>query len=145
MPIDLNFFRQGISSVLERNPNVSNSDLSGLMKANITNFNGHIQISDLRVHSFQSDGYEGIRKPAKAVYISPYGPWTDLLVSIKRVFTGIKFPPPTHNGDLLMDLLTGCRVTIFCSLDGSEAEVLSEVDQQPLFVRFFRAVLGNCC
>jgi len=144
MAIDLNFFKLGISSILERNPQVSNSALSGLLKANIINFNGHIQISNLRLHSFQSDGYEGIRKSAKMVYISPYGFCTDLLVSIKRIFAGVTFPPTKHNGDLLSNLPSGRRITIFCSLDGKEADVLSEVDKRSMFVRIFKAVLGCC-
>ncbi len=143
MVIDLNFFRQGIWSVLEKNPNVHNSDLSGAIRARIINFKGHIQISDLRVHSFQSDGYEGIRKPAKMVYVSPYCFCMDLLASIRRIFTGVTFPPSAGNRDLLSDLHNGRRITIFCSLDGQEAEAVTEVDQKSLHVRLCEAVFGN--
>lgn len=144
MPVDLNFFKSLLPGVLEGNPNVRNSALSGVIAANIVNFKGHIQVSESRVHSFKSDGYEGIRKPAKIIYISPYGFWLDILVSIKRIFTGIVFAPSKANRDLRSDLCEGRRVTIFCTLDGSEAEALIEVDQKPLFVRLYKTAF-SCC
>jgi hypothetical protein len=137
MAIELGFFRQSISSILQRNPIVSNDALAGAMRCNMVNFRPHLQISDLKSHSFQSGG---IRKPVKMVYVSSYGFWMDLLVSITRVFTGKVFPPVDRNGNLLSDVLAGRRLTIFCSLDGQEAEVVSEVDQKPLHVRLRQAV-----
>ena len=141
----LNFFQNTVSSQLNRNPTISNSDLAGVMRANIVGFRGRLQVSDCAVHSFKSDGYEGINKPAKIIYISPYeGFLSNLFVSIKRIFIGVVFGHSNSNGDLRLDLAQGRRVTIFCALDGSEAEAVIEVNQKGLFFRIYQTVF-SCC
>jgi hypothetical protein len=115
------------------------------MRANIVGFRGRLEVSDGGVQSFKSDGYEGIRKEAKIIDISPYeGFLSNLFVSIKRIFTGVVFGPSNSNGDFRLDLAQGRRVTIFCALDGSEAEAVIETDQKSLFLRIYQTVF-RCC
>lgn len=142
MAIRLDFFKNSISSLLNRNPGIRNADLSGVLAANIVDFKGHIRISDAQ-HIFHSDGYEGVRKPAKIIYLSPYSFWIDLLVSIKRVFAGVMFLPSAARPDLRADLQAGRRITVFCALDGSDAEVLMEVDQKSLLQRILNIVFSR--
>ena len=141
MSINSDFFKKTISSVLGKNPTVRNGALSKVIEAQIVGFKGHIQVSDAKLYSFQSDGYESVRKPAKIIQVSPYGFWLDLLVSIKRIFTGVVFAP-SPNGDLQSYLAQGRRITIFCAVDGSEAETLIEPNQISLFGRIYRAVFS---
>lgn len=142
--LNLNFFKQLIPPVLEKNPYLDNTSLAGVIIANIPNFRGHIRVSDQRVHSFYSDGYEGIRKPSKIIRISPYRYWQDLLVSIIRIFAGAVFGPSVYKGDLHSELGQGRRLTLFVSLDGTEAETLVEVDQKPLVVKVLKSVFFCC-
>jgi hypothetical protein len=142
--LNLNLFKNLVPAVLKVHPDLKNSALSGVMETRILNFPWHMQMSDCKMHSFGSNGCKGIQKPAKIIYISPYGFWLDLLISIKRIFTGVVFGSSNANGDLRLDLAQGRRITIFCALDGSEAEVLIETDKQSLFHRVCKAVF-SCC
>ena len=142
MSINSDFFRNTVSSVLHRNPSLSNAALSKVIEAQIVNCKWNIQVSDDRLYSFRSDGYEGLRKSAKIIYISPYGFLSDIFVSLKRMFVGVTFPP-SQDGDLRSYLEQGRRITIFCAIDGSEAESLIEVDQQSLCLRIYQAVFSR--
>ncbi len=142
-------FKQVISPVLAQNPTIRNSALSGLVAAHMTGFNGYIQISDCKAKLFQSDGLVGVQKPAKIIYISPYGGfWSDLLISIKRIFAGVTFS--SNSGSKLQPYLVyGQRITVFCALDGSHVEAEIEQDRTSLPVRIYRTIRScrcfSCC
>jgi hypothetical protein len=139
MSINVDACNSYVFSVLKRNPTLRNSALVGVLKAN--QIEGHIRIFDSESHFFKS---EGINKPAKIIHISPYGFLVNLLISIKRIFTGIIFGPFNHNGTIHSHLAQGRRITSFCALDGSSTEILIEKDQLSLFRRTYNT-LTSCC
>ncbi len=118
-----------IQSLLRSNPQISNSALAGVVAANINNFKGHVRVFD----TLSPAG------PAKMIRISPYGFWQDLLVSIKRIFTGIVFPQ--RNGDLQSDLAQGRRVILIVrSTDSTE---IVEESRKSSVLRLIKQIF--CC
>lgn len=129
--MDVNFFRDLVTPVLQSNPHIRNSALAGVVAANIVGFKGHVRV-------FDDKGPSG---KLKAIHISPYGFWQDLLVSIKRIFTGVVFPART--GDLRSDLAQGRRITIFVSANGNTPERV-EGSQKPRIVGLVKRIF-SCC
>lgn len=141
MSLNVNFLKFFIPCQLKENPGIRNTNLAKAIAAELPHFQGSIRVSDCRLHSFSSNGYEGDRKPAKIIYLSPYSFWVDLLVTIKRIFTGVIFAPSfSSGGNLLPYLLAGRRITVYCALDGTRAETLIEQNQKPLWTRLYQSV-----
>ena len=136
MTITMSFIKATTQTFLKQNPTLTNSALSGTIRAHLAGFHGCIDISDSKMQTFTS-GEKRLRH-AKTIRISPYGFWQDLLISIKRIFTGVVFAPSTDGNDLKPDLESGRRITIDCSLDGSTTTCSRERNQQPLHIRIYK-------
>ncbi len=144
MTLNLNLVRGYVSSTLAKAPTLRDQALSGVIYSQIIDFQGDIKVSGHREHSFFSNRSGHIAKPAKAIRFSPYGYWRDLLTSIRRIFTGVVFPPVGSTEDLQVYLSQGRRVTVYCAIDGSEANMEVEGDQKSLLARIgdsFRRLL----
>lgn len=152
-------------NILKQNQTISDFALSHELRANYKDFKGHAQTSNRDDYKFSSFRGEESPTQVKVVYISPYnGFWSDLLVSIKRIFTGIifkSFNPAdliysnSIGGNLSADdikkitagttfishLEQGRRITIFLALDGSQAEASMEENQESLFFRIYKVAL----
>lgn len=138
-----NSAKNGFRKLLAQNPNISNASLECLIKANMRGFKGHVQVSDQRAHPFQRAGSGIIQLPAKKIYLSPYGFYSDLFVSILRFFIGISFTSFQGPNTLKSYLEQGRRLTFFCALGTSDVDSVKESNQQSLPVRIYQAIFSR--
>ncbi len=130
----------------QRNPRISDSAFSSVIRANQDWFKGHAQIFDIKSHRFLNQNGQSKAPTATVIELSPYkNLFIDLLISIKRFFTGVKFPSYINdeNEESLRKYFDeGRRVYYLFTKDGSQAELHIEGDQKPLPSRIHDAMLA---
>lgn len=90
-----------IPIIITHNPNVRDEDLAGAIKCNLVGFEGVVQVAT-KTHSFAVG-----KKEARVIYLTPYGNYSDWLVSLKRSLAGVNFEALSNNGARITEYVLG--------------------------------------
>lgn len=122
---------------LIKKPDISNRDLEAIIKLNSPK-DQHVTVSTFAL------GKD--KQPARSIRFSPYNIFKDMLISIKRVFVGVKFgkaqdfPTLPKDTDLIPLLKQGRRVKIIFTNKGEYDSTVIEQDRPSLIERIRQKV-----